>query len=172
HSITSSHYSFSYPARTYCPDQTCKRLPFVQGSVSKETAIATHSALSGLSPQKEKRLRDLYERLDMDNDGTVDIRDLTAALKHEMPHIPTRLAPKLMARLSSRNEDKVDFGEFVKYIVEHEKRLEAIFQDLDKNNDGKLLCREQCVDVTIPIGVVDHILLSNQGIRSLVLLYS
>lgn len=35
----------------------------------------------------------MYERLDIDNDGTVDIRDLTAALKHEMPHIPTRLAP-------------------------------------------------------------------------------
>ncbi|XGW34586.1 hypothetical protein V3C99_018492 [Haemonchus contortus] len=124
--------------------------PLIQGSVSKETAIATHSALSGLSPQKEKRLRDLYERLDMDNDGTVDIRDLTAALKHEMPHIPTRLAPKLMARLSSRNEDKVDFGEFVKYVIEHEKRLEAIFQDLDKNNDGlvdvreiKVFCNEQ-----------------------------
>ena len=29
----------------------------------------------------------------MDNDGTVDIRDLTAALKREMPHIPSRLAP-------------------------------------------------------------------------------
>lgn len=39
------------------------------------------------------RLRELYERLDMDNDGTVDIRDLTAALKREMPHIPERLAP-------------------------------------------------------------------------------
>ncbi|PIO73590.1 EF hand [Teladorsagia circumcincta] len=96
------------------------------------------------------RLRELYERLDMDNDGTVDIRDLTAALKREMPHIPARLAPKLMARLSSRNDDKVDFGEFANYVVEHEKRLEAIFQDLDKNNDGlvdvreiKVFCNEQ-----------------------------
>ncbi|KAK5976038.1 calcium-binding mitochondrial carrier protein SCaMC-3 [Trichostrongylus colubriformis] len=124
--------------------------PLIQGSVSRETAVATHSALSGLSPQKEKRLRELYKRLDMDNDGTVDIRDLTAALKHEMPHIPARLAPKLMARLNPRNEDKVDFGEFVNYVLEHEKRLEAIFQDLDKNNDGtvdvreiKAFCKEQ-----------------------------
>ncbi|WKY15022.1 hypothetical protein Q1695_000495 [Nippostrongylus brasiliensis] len=116
--------------------------PLIQGSIPKETAIATHSALSGLSPQKEKRLRELYERLDMDNDGTVDIRDLTAALKREMPHIPARLAPKLMARLSSGNDDKVEFGEFAKYVVEHEKRLEAIFQDLDKNNDGLVDVRE------------------------------
>ncbi|KAK6034178.1 hypothetical protein COOONC_28319 [Cooperia oncophora] len=55
-----------------------------------------------------------------------------------MPHIPARLAPKLMARLSSRNDDKVDFGDFVSYVVEQEKKLEAIFQDLDKNNDGML----------------------------------
>ncbi|VDO74223.1 unnamed protein product, partial [Heligmosomoides polygyrus] len=88
------------------------------------------------------RLRELYERLDMDNDGTVDIRDLTAALKREMPHIPERLAPKLMARISAGNDDKVNFAEFVKYVVEHEKRLEAIFQDLDKNNDGFIDMRE------------------------------
>lgn len=43
-----------------------------------------------------------------------------------------------MARISAGNDDKVNFAEFVKYVVEHEKRLEAIFQDLDKNNDGEL----------------------------------
>lgn len=59
----------------------------------KETAIATHANLHGVAPEKEMRLRELYERLDMDNDGTIDIRDLTTALKHEVPHIPTVLAP-------------------------------------------------------------------------------
>jgi hypothetical protein len=29
----------------------------------------------------------------MDNDGTIDIRDLTAALAHQMPHIPASFAP-------------------------------------------------------------------------------
>uniref|UniRef100_A0A158PEU6 EF-hand domain-containing protein n=1 Tax=Angiostrongylus costaricensis TaxID=334426 RepID=A0A158PEU6_ANGCS len=116
--------------------------PVLQASVPKETAIATHAALSGLSPEKERGLRELYDRLDIDNDGTVDIRDLTAALKHEMPHIPARLAPKLMARLSSGSEEKVDFRDFVKYVLEHEKRLEVIFQDLDKNNDGFIDVRE------------------------------
>ncbi|KJH44372.1 EF hand [Dictyocaulus viviparus] len=95
--------------------------PLIQASIPKETAIATHAALSGLSPEKERRwqLRELYDRLDIDNDGSVDIRDLTAALKHEMPHIPSRLAP-----------------------AKHEKRLEVIFQDLDKNNDGHIDVRE------------------------------
>ncbi|EYC35193.1 hypothetical protein Y032_1120g3632 [Ancylostoma ceylanicum] len=128
--------------------------PLIQGSIPKETAIATHAALSGLSPEKEKRLRELYERLDIDNDGTVDIRDLTAALKHEMPHIPSRLAPKLMARISHGDDGNINFGDFVKYVVEHEKRLEVIFQDLDKNNDGLIDVREIklfCNELGIPL---------------------
>ncbi|ETN69196.1 EF hand [Necator americanus] len=129
-------------------------LSVVQGSISKETAIATHAALSDLSPEKEKRLRELYERLDINSDGTVDIRDLTAALKHEMPHIPTRLAPKLMARINSGGDDSINFGDFVRYVVEHEKRLENIFQDLDKNNDGLIDVREIklfCNELGIPL---------------------
>lgn len=67
--------------------------PLVQGSVKKETAISTHTNLHGLSKEKEDAIRQLYDRLDMDNDGTIDIRDLTIALKHELPHIPSTLAP-------------------------------------------------------------------------------
>ena len=32
---------------------------------------------------------------------------------------------------------QVTFGEFAKYVIEHEQRLELIFQDLDKNRDGE-----------------------------------
>lgn len=67
--------------------------PLVQGSVKKETAINTHTNLHGLSKEKEEAIRQLYDRLDMDNDGTIDIRDLTIALMHELPHIPPALAP-------------------------------------------------------------------------------
>lgn len=60
----------------------------------QEAAIATHAnLLPGLPKEKLQHLRELYERLDMDNDGTIDIRDLTLALQHEMPHIPNGVAP-------------------------------------------------------------------------------
>lgn len=32
--------------------------------------------------------------------------------------------------------EKVNFVEFVQYVVEHEKKLELVFQDLDRNKDG------------------------------------
>lgn len=42
---------------------------------------------------------------------------------------------KIVARMSSDN--RVSFGDFAKYVVEHEKRLEDIFRQLDKNMDGQ-----------------------------------
>ncbi|MFH4975065.1 hypothetical protein AB6A40_001774 [Gnathostoma spinigerum] len=128
--------------------------PLIQGSVSKETAIITHAKLRALSPEKEKKLRELYDRLDMDNDGTIDIRDLTAALKHEMPHIPSNIAPKLFERMNIVKNDKVNFTEFANYVTEHEKKLEIVFQDLDRNNDGYIDVDEiktYCDDLGIPI---------------------
>ncbi|KAF8382159.1 hypothetical protein PRIPAC_71301 [Pristionchus pacificus] len=130
------------------------KLPsLIQGSIPVETAITTHANLYGTSPEKMERIRDLYKRLDYDNDGTIDIRDLTAALKAEVPHIPSRLAPTLLARMSS-NADKVTFGEFAKYVVEHEKRLEMIFLDLDKNRDGFIDVKEikhYCDELGVPL---------------------
>ncbi|TKR81163.1 hypothetical protein L596_015087 [Steinernema carpocapsae] len=135
-----------------------KTSPLIQGSISKERAIATHAQIlhpHGLSAEKEQTLKELYERLDMDNDGTIDIRDLTAALKHEMPHIPHKLAPELFARIRKNVEDDtVNFSDFVNYVLEHEKRLELIFQDLDRNQDGYIDVREitdYCHELGIPI---------------------
>ena len=67
--------------------------PLIQGSIKKEAAISTHTSIHGLSEEKEKRVRDLYDRLDTDNDGTININDLSRALKTELPHIPPGLAP-------------------------------------------------------------------------------
>lgn len=49
--------------------------------------------MHGISEGREKRLRELYERLDMNKDGTIDIGDLTNALKQGAPHIPSGVIP-------------------------------------------------------------------------------
>ncbi|CAD6189282.1 unnamed protein product [Caenorhabditis auriculariae] len=120
------------------PFKSTKHSPLIQGSVSKEAAIKTHAAfrLLDVSAEKEKKIRDMYDRLDKDNDGTIDIRDLTNALNKEMPHIPSKLAPKLMERMKRDEEDKVHFGDFATYVLDHERRLADIFRELDKNCDG------------------------------------
>ncbi|CAD5228042.1 unnamed protein product [Bursaphelenchus okinawaensis] len=110
--------------------------PLIQGSVSKEAAVKTHVNLSGLSREKEEQIRELYDRLDMDNDGTINIRDLSVALQKEVPHIPSNLAPKILQTISQEDKDWINYPEFIEYIVEHERKLEKVFQELDRNKDG------------------------------------
>uniref|UniRef100_A0A0N5APR8 EF-hand domain-containing protein n=1 Tax=Syphacia muris TaxID=451379 RepID=A0A0N5APR8_9BILA len=129
--------------------------PLIQGSVPKETAIATHANLYGIPVEKVQHLRELYERLDMNNDGTIDIRDLTLALQHEMPHIPSGLAPVFYFSLNFfLREGAVEFGDFVLYVIEHEQRLKQLFEELDRNKDGLIDGQEiktYCDRLGVPI---------------------
>lgn len=46
---------------------------------------------------------------------------------------------QLLARMSNVREEgveKVGFPEFAQYVIEHEKQLEKIFEELDRNKDG------------------------------------
>ncbi|PAV57001.1 hypothetical protein WR25_01858 [Diploscapter pachys] len=120
-----------------------KHKPLIQASIPKEKAIAIASTTKGLTAEKEKRLRALYDRLDIDQDGTIDIRDLQDSLRKENPHIPVSKIPELLKLINKKagrdpqaSDQKVSFGEFLDYAVEHEQRLEAAFQELDHNKDG------------------------------------
>ncbi|CAA90761.4 putative calcium-binding mitochondrial carrier F17E5.2 [Caenorhabditis elegans] len=141
-------------ARTVQPFKTSKHQPLIQGSVSKEAAIATHSALHfDLTPEKEKKIRDMYDRLDADNDGSIDIRDLTQALSLQA-HIPASVAPKLLERMKSEHSDRVTYADFTNYVIAHEARLAEVFDKIDLNSDGevdmaeiKSYCKEMGVNL-------------------------
>ncbi|VDN56779.1 unnamed protein product [Dracunculus medinensis] len=105
--------------------------------------------------EREKQMRDLYSRLDSNNDGTIDMRDLLYSLHHEKPHIPRNLAKDLFDRMDTAGNEKIHFAEFMNYVTEHEKRLEFIFSDLDRNKDGNEF-RSAVVDLS---GFKDFLLL-------------
>ncbi|CAI2356202.1 unnamed protein product [Caenorhabditis sp. 36 PRJEB53466] len=145
-------------AKNITPFKTSKHQPLIQGSVSKEAAIATHTALHlNITPEKEKKIREMYDRLDADNDGSIDIRDLTQALAAQTPHIPTNLAPKLLARMKSGEGDKVTIADFTNYVLAHEARLAEVFDKIDSNRDGEVDVSEiknYCNDLGVPLD--DH----------------
>ena len=37
-----------------------------------------------------------------------------------------------------KKDGHIDFSEFVQYVMEHERRLQISFEELDRNKDGRL----------------------------------
>jgi len=43
---------------------------------------------------------------------------------------------EILSRADDDENLSIDFGEFVRYMEEHERKLRLAFSDLDKNKDG------------------------------------
>ncbi|KAJ8300124.1 hypothetical protein KUTeg_021643 [Tegillarca granosa] len=91
-----------------------------------------------MTPEEEKSLRKLFEKLDVNKDGKVDMDDLNKAL-HDMqvPQLPGH-AKEFFKAHDSDHDGRIDFHEFVDYVREHEKRLREFFHTLDTNQDGSI----------------------------------
>ncbi|XP_022225328.2 calcium-binding mitochondrial carrier protein SCaMC-1-B isoform X2 [Drosophila obscura] len=86
--------------------------------------------------EDEARLERIFNQLDRDGDGKVDIHDLSAAL-HEFG-LSSVYAEKFMQQSDKNQSGNVGFAEFLHYVREHEKNLCLQFSHLDKNRDGKV----------------------------------
>lgn len=85
----------------------------------------------------ERSYQDLFERLDTNKDGKVDVAELRAGLK-AMGIFRHGAAQKIVSSGDQNNDGSLDFSEFTKYLKEHEKKLRLTFKSLDKNNDGRI----------------------------------
>uniref|UniRef100_A0A6G5ABV6 Putative mitochondrial carrier protein n=1 Tax=Rhipicephalus microplus TaxID=6941 RepID=A0A6G5ABV6_RHIMP len=95
-----------------------------------------------LPTEVEERLEKLFRKLDVNEDGRIDINDLTAGLrKLGLPHSPGSVE-RFITVSDTGKDGTVDFAEFVHYIIEHEKNLMVVFKSLDANSDGSLDANE------------------------------
>ncbi|XP_025075228.1 calcium-binding mitochondrial carrier protein SCaMC-2 isoform X1 [Pogonomyrmex barbatus] len=92
--------------------------------------------LHELPAQDEERLARLFQRLDLDGNGRVDVHDLSRALREVGVH--SQYAQKFLARSDRTKSGDISLAEFIHYVREHEKNLRLQFSDLDKNKDGKI----------------------------------
>lgn len=91
-----------------------------------------------LSEDEEKKLHDLFLQLDVNKDGTIDVNDLTRAMKEmNVPQVPGH-AQSLFRKYDKDEDDKIDFTEFVKYVQDHERELRLYFKKIDANDDGSI----------------------------------
>uniref|UniRef100_A0A8B9JYQ6 Solute carrier family 25 member 24 n=1 Tax=Astyanax mexicanus TaxID=7994 RepID=A0A8B9JYQ6_ASTMX len=100
------------------------------------------------STEKKRRLQlssspyRLFEKLDVNRDGKVDVAELRAGLADLGFTLGADAAQKIVSSGDSDKDEQLDFLEFCSYLQEHEKKLNLTFKSLDKNNDGSIDYRE------------------------------
>lgn len=85
-----------------------------------------------------KTYAELFERLDTNKDGKVDVAELRAGLIAMGISFRKGAAQKIVESHDKNKDGGLDFSEFSRYLKEHEKKLRLTFKSLDKNNDGRI----------------------------------
>ncbi|XP_058054095.1 mitochondrial adenyl nucleotide antiporter SLC25A25 isoform X2 [Anopheles bellator] len=99
--------------------------------------------LHELPQADEERLEKIFNKLDRDGNGRIDIHDLSSALKEfglshqyaeEYGH--SLFFQRFLKQSDQTQSGDVGLAEFIHYVREHEKNLRLQFTHLDKNRDG------------------------------------
>ncbi|XP_025425812.1 calcium-binding mitochondrial carrier protein SCaMC-2-like isoform X1 [Sipha flava] len=101
------------------------------GPGSTESVLPPHY-LHELPNEDEIRLAKLFDSLDFDKNGKIDIHDLSIALNDK------EYAQKFLELSDATKSGSITLAEFIHYVKEHEKSLRLSFSNIDKNKDGKI----------------------------------
>ncbi|KAM9315226.1 mitochondrial adenyl nucleotide antiporter SLC25A24 isoform 1-T4 [Pholidichthys leucotaenia] len=121
-----------------------------------------NSESSGRDQEREKLYAELFDQLDLNKDGRVDIIELRKGLAGRGI---SRGSLERFVEAGDTNQDGVlDFEEFSQYLRAHEKQLKLMFRSLDKNNDGQIDAAEiqaclRTIGVNISLEDANRILL-------------
>ncbi|XP_061832313.2 mitochondrial adenyl nucleotide antiporter SLC25A24 [Nerophis lumbriciformis] len=87
---------------------------------------------------ESKMYEELFAKLDTNKDGKVDVSELKAGIAAMGIRSGRGAAQKIVSSGDQDQDDGLDFNEFSKYLMEHEKKLQLTFKSLDKNKDGQI----------------------------------
>ncbi|XP_078307732.1 mitochondrial adenyl nucleotide antiporter SLC25A24-like isoform X5 [Panthera onca] len=95
--------------------------------------------LPGVACQKDEddlRYEILFQDLDSDGDGLVDIVELQEGLKNWGLSSGQNSEKHIFEAGNTNDDSGLDFEEFMQYLKDHEIKMRLAFNSLDKNNDG------------------------------------
>uniref|UniRef100_A0A672ZXX1 Solute carrier family 25 member 23b n=1 Tax=Sphaeramia orbicularis TaxID=375764 RepID=A0A672ZXX1_9TELE len=96
------------------------------------------TALLHLAPcaPRKRRYEELFQQLDLNKDGRVDISELRTGLAARGLHRGE--AEEIVLESDINHDGLLDLEEFSQYMLHHERRLQLMFHSLDRNNDGRI----------------------------------
>ena len=112
--------------------------------------------INHLSPKDRQRYNDLFQKLDTNADGKIDVHDLVNLFEKQKEggndsissqvnvssptmHSSLNRAKKLMSKSSQTENGKLSFHDFVHYMIEQENKLEIVFKGIDADNDSNII---------------------------------
>ncbi|KAM3623548.1 uncharacterized protein V6R79_012490 [Siganus canaliculatus] len=90
----------------------------------------------GADQERQKRWTELFNQLDKNKDGHIDIVELRAGLAGR--GLPRGSLERIVEAGDTNHDGVLDFEEFTQYLRSHEKQLKIMFSNLDRNNDGQI----------------------------------
>ncbi|XP_055049435.1 calcium-binding mitochondrial carrier protein SCaMC-3b [Misgurnus anguillicaudatus] len=86
--------------------------------------------------EQEKRWAQLFDQLDRNKDGRIDVNELRTGLNAR--GIKRSEVDEIVRESDSNDDGQLDFTEFTQYLRKHEKNLRLMFSSLDHNKDGRI----------------------------------
>ncbi|CAG0910168.1 unnamed protein product [Cyprideis torosa] len=115
---------------------TWNQIPTKPGSTVSRP-IGGHYQFS-LPAADEERLGRLFQELDHDKDGRINISDLSKSLARLGRHNAQGQAEAVIKQGDTSRSGDLTISEFLHYMVEHERKLKFAFSALDRNKDGRI----------------------------------
>ncbi|XP_034453147.1 calcium-binding mitochondrial carrier protein SCaMC-1 isoform X2 [Hippoglossus hippoglossus] len=90
----------------------------------------------GPDHDREKSYAELFDQLDLNKDGRIDIVELRTGLAGR--GLSRGSFDRIVQTGDTNHDGVLDFEEFTQYLRTHEKQLKLMFSRLDRNNDGQV----------------------------------